>query len=46
VLEQWSDYIKRETLSTELVEGIPADAYSESHKIAGEQMKLGVRRNA
>ena len=46
VLDRWGDYIKRETLSTELVEGIPGDAYSESHKIAGEQMKLGVRRNA
>ena len=46
VLGKWSDYIKRETLSTELVEGIPGDAYSESHKIAGEQMVLGVRRNA
>ncbi len=46
VLDRWGDYIRRETLSTELVEGIPGDAYSESHKIAGEQMKLGVRRNA
>ena len=46
VLGKWGDYIKRETLSTELVEGIPGDAYSESHKIAGEQMSLGVRRNA
>jgi isoleucyl-tRNA synthetase len=46
VLEEWGDYIKRETLSTGLVEGIPGDAHSESHKIAGEQMKLGVKRNA
>ena len=46
VLGKWGDYIKRETLSTGLVEGTPGDAHSESHKIAGEQMSLGVRRNA
>ncbi len=46
VLDKWGDYIRRETLSTELVEGIPGDAYSESHKIAKEQMVLGVKRNA
>ena len=44
VLEKCGDYIKQETLSRELVEGIPPDAYRESHKISGEKIELGVKR--
>jgi len=43
-LQQWAGYIKQETLSRELVEGIPPDAYRESHKIGGEKIELGVKR--
>jgi isoleucyl-tRNA synthetase len=44
VLEKWGGYIKQETLSRQLVEGIPADAHHESHKIGGEKIELGVKR--
>ncbi|MQY55492.1 MAG: isoleucine--tRNA ligase [Dehalococcoidia bacterium] len=39
-----ADYIKQETLSREVIAGIPRDAYTESHKIAGEEITLGVKR--
>jgi isoleucyl-tRNA synthetase len=42
-----ADYIKQETLSLELVEGEPLpDAFVESHRIAGHQVTLGVKREA
>jgi len=44
VLGSWDGYIRQETLSRELLEGIPPDAYTETHKIAGERMELGVRK--
>jgi isoleucyl-tRNA synthetase len=37
-------YIKQETLSHAIVEGIPAEAYKEAHKIEGQEITLGVKR--
>jgi isoleucyl-tRNA synthetase len=37
-------YIKQETLSHNVVEGIPAEAYKEMHKIEGQEITLGVKR--
>jgi isoleucyl-tRNA synthetase len=37
-------YIKQETLSHNIVEGIPAEAYKEAHKIEGQEITLGVKR--
>ena len=45
VFEDWSEYIKAETLTTELVAGLQADAYIEEHKVEGLQIKLGVKQN-
>jgi len=44
VIEKHADYIKQETLSREITAGVPGDAYQESHKIAGEDVVLGVKR--
>jgi len=44
VIEKHADYIKQETLSRDLIAGIPRDAYTESHRIAGEEITLGVKR--
>jgi isoleucyl-tRNA synthetase len=44
VIEKHADYIKQETLSRDLIAGIHRDAYTESHRIAGEQITLGVKR--
>jgi isoleucyl-tRNA synthetase len=47
VLQQWEAYIRLETLSTEWLESAPPeDAYVEEHKIDGESLTIGVRRNA
>jgi len=41
----WSDYIKAETLSTDLVDGEPPDdAHQETHTLDGEKLLLGVKR--
>jgi isoleucyl-tRNA synthetase len=46
VFKAWSDYLKAETLSTELVAGAPpAGAYTETHKVDGQALALGVRQN-
>jgi len=46
VFETWGDYIKAETLSTELVSGDPpASAYIENHKIEGQTLTIGVKQN-
>ncbi|MFA5375258.1 MAG: isoleucine--tRNA ligase [Dehalococcoidia bacterium] len=37
-------YIKQETLSHNIVEGIPAEVYKETHKIEGQEITLGVKR--
>jgi len=45
VMADFADYIKQETLSKELVEGVPGkDAFTESHKLSGHEITLGVRR--
>jgi isoleucyl-tRNA synthetase len=45
--EALAGYIRQETLSRELVEGEPSpDAFTESHKIAGHQLTLGVLRQS
>jgi len=45
VMENFADYIKQETLSTELVEGVPGEGvFAESYKLGGGSTKLGVRR--
>jgi len=46
VMADWGDYIRSETLSTELMDGEPpAGAHVETHKLEGVSIKLGVRRN-
>jgi isoleucyl-tRNA synthetase len=46
VVVEWGDYIRAETLSAELVASEPpADAYTETHKIEGTSITLGVKRN-
>ena len=45
ITKHHTDYIKQETLSRDLSEGIPPDAYQETHKIAGEVIVLGVRKS-
>ena len=45
VMHDWADYIKQETLSRELVEGVPEeDAFTESCKLSGYEIRLGVKR--
>jgi len=45
VMADFADYIKQETLSKELVEGVPGmGAFTESHKLSGHDITLGVRR--
>ncbi len=45
VMADFADYIKQETLSRELIEGIPEpNAYTESHKLGGDEILLGVKR--
>ncbi len=47
VMVAWGDYIRAETLTTDLVAGQPPDgAYAETHKIEGMSITLGVKRNA
>jgi isoleucyl-tRNA synthetase len=46
VMRAWADYIRAETLSTELVAAEPpADAYTQAHQVEGASVRLGVRRN-
>ena len=41
----WSDYVKAETLSIDLVAGAPpSEAYSEEHRIDGMTITIGVQR--
>ncbi len=45
VMETFADYIRRETLSDELVKGVPIDGvFSESYKLAGKEILLAVAR--
>ena len=43
VMHDQADYIRQETLSRELVEGVPEDCYSERHRIGGKEIWLGVK---
>jgi isoleucyl-tRNA synthetase len=43
--EALTDYIRQETLSRQLVEGVPGeDVFTESYKLGGHDILLGVRR--
>ena len=44
VMTRFAPYVKQETLSRQLSEGIPPDVYQRSHRIAGEEILLGVRK--
>jgi len=45
VMKKFADYIKQETLSQQLVEGIPQeDVFTETHKLDSHEILLGVRR--
>jgi isoleucyl-tRNA synthetase len=46
VMGEWSDYIKRETLSRELVKGVPVDetVTTEIFKLEGHPINLGVSK--
>ena len=45
VFQAWSDYIKSETLSTQLVSAEPPEgAYAETQKVDGQPVTLGVER--
>ncbi len=45
VMEDFADYIKQETLSRELVEGVPPEGvFTESHRLGDSDILLGVRR--
>jgi hypothetical protein len=44
-MERFSSYIRQETLSRSLIpEAPPSGAYVEAHRIATEEVVLGVRR--
>ncbi len=45
VMEDFADYTKQETLSEELVEGVPSEGvFTESYKLGGYEILLAVRR--
>ncbi len=45
VMEDFADYIKQETLSRELVDGVPQEGvFTESHRLGDYDVLLGVRR--
>jgi len=45
VVTDFADYIKQETLSGQLVEGVPQqDVFTESYKLAGHEILLGVKK--
>jgi isoleucyl-tRNA synthetase len=47
VMQNFASYIRQETLSTRLVEGTPEEgAYTQSYRIDGHQIVLGVKRQA
>ena len=40
-----ADYIKQETLSQQLVDGVPEEGvFTESHKLSGHDILLGVKK--
>jgi len=47
VISAFSDYIGQETLSTDIIEGMPEDVdLSETYKVGGYSLVLGVRKTA
>jgi isoleucyl-tRNA synthetase len=45
VMEEFADYIKQETLSRQLIEGVPGeDIFTERYKLSGYDILLGVKR--
>ncbi len=45
VMEDFADYIKQETLSRELVDGVPHEGvFTESHRLGDYEVLLGVKR--
>ena len=45
IMEDFADYIKQETLSRELVEGVPEEGvFTESYKLGGYDILLGVAK--
>jgi len=47
VMEDFAEYIKQETLSQQLIEGVPEEgAFTESYKLAGYDILLGVRKSS
>ena len=45
VMEDFAGYIKQETLSRQLIDGVPGEGvFTESHKLGGYDILLGVRR--
>lgn len=46
IFAEWSEYIKSETLTTELIDGDPpADAFVEKHKVEGKEFTIGLKKN-
>ncbi len=45
VMVDFADYIKQETLSRQLIEGVPGEgAFTESYKLGGYDILLGVKK--
>jgi len=45
VMADFADYIRQETLSQKLVEGVPQEGvFKEGHKLSGHELSLGVKR--
>jgi len=45
VINTFADYIKQETLSQELIDGLPPDrAYGEKHRISNSEVSLAIKR--
>jgi len=45
VMNTFADYIKQETLSRELIDGLPPDgAYSEKHRISDNEVSLAIKK--
>jgi isoleucyl-tRNA synthetase len=46
IFTEWSEYIKSETLATELIDGDPpADAFVEKHKVEGKEFTISLKKN-
>jgi isoleucyl-tRNA synthetase len=46
IFVEWSEYIKAETLTTELIDGDPpAEAFVEKHTVEGKEFTIGLKKN-